>query len=198
MVSTTSDGSPLWCPSCDVLGRIQLVPYRDLHSGTRHHKAKCTACGYSIDNLGSDGTRYKAADEWQSLCEHALQVKKHLFGATKMGKQLELDVNAFIGLTGWFDALNAQPVLSGWYNVRRKISDEEREARNPPLQRRWWNGRSESFSRPVTVGEEMSAEDIDHIKHREATASLIDLEWQGLTGPHPELQYEKPRIRIVE
>jgi hypothetical protein len=179
------------CPRCDAdgwQGDVVLYPQRDRHSGTKAYTARCQLCGFAIDGLGSDGTRAKALDEWQALCDHAMQVKKHILGATKMGKQLELNIS---NVTQWFDAAESQPGLSGWYNVRFKMSDEEREARNPPLQRRWWDGQDVCFSRPVYVGEEMSQERMEEIKLKPSTFLLNDLEWQGLQEPHPEMYGEE-------
>lgn len=191
-MSTTSDGRALWCPNCDVLGRVTLLPERDRYSGKRSYKARCSACGYSIDDLGSDGTQTKAADEWQSLCEHAMQVKKQLLGETGMTeKQLELKLNvtAFIGLTAWFsiDAESDLPPLTGWYNVRFKMSDEEREERQLPPMRRWWSTKLQSFSWAVPVGEELDNAEINTRKWQQFSGRLDGLEWQGLAGPHPDL-----------
>lgn len=187
-MSTTSDGRPLWCPNCDVMGRVRLIPQRDRESGTRSCKGTCGACGYSIDQLGSDGTQSKAADEWQAISEHALEVKKQLLGATKMAeKQLELDIPAFIGFTDWIDAGKKPPEYAGWYNVRRKMTEEERVERKPSLERRWWSPRSQSFSWPVQVHEGWEDQAAECAKQRESRIALHDLEYQGLLEPHPEL-----------
>jgi len=194
-MSSTSDGYSLWlwCPNCDVLGGVLLYPNKDRYLGTRTWEARCKFCGYSIGGLGSDGTRQKAADEWQAICEHALAVKEQLLGATKMAeKQLELDIPSFIGLTAWIsiDAESDLPVREGWYNVRFKMSDrerQEREARKLPTTRRWWSARLQSFSWAVEVGEELDSAEINTRKWQEFSGRLDGLEWQGLTGPHPDL-----------
>lgn len=187
-MSTASGGHPLWCPNCDILGRVQLLPQRDRESGAKSYNGICTACRYSIDQLGSDGTQTKAADEWQAICEHAAAVKKQLTGATKMAeKQLELDIPAFIGLTNWIDAGKKPPEYAGWYNVRRKMTEEERVERKPSLERRWWSPRSQSFSWPVQVHEGWEDQAAECAKQRESRIALHDLEYQGLLEPHPEL-----------
>lgn len=180
----------LWCPNCDIAGKVQILPQRDLYSGVRSCKATCKACGYSIDQLGSDGTLAKAEDEWRAICEHALEVKKQLLGATKMTeKQLELDINAAIGVTDWFDGAKRLPILSGWYNVRYKMSDREREERKPTPQRRWWNAGAQRFSWPIAIGEESTSDEILRlITHTEATKSNDYFEWQGLVRQHPETE----------
>jgi hypothetical protein len=115
-------------------------------------------------------------------------------------KQLELDITASPGITAWFDAGKVQPAEDGWYGVRRKMSDEEREIRKPLSERRWWSGREKCFSRPVVVGEDWDPRDILIAQLQASRIALHDLEWHGLLAPHPEL--EKPegarkRIKIV-
>lgn len=103
-----------------------------------------------------------------------------------MNEQLELNVTAFIGVTPWIDAEVLVPLISGWYNVRYKMSDEEREERDPPLQRRYWSTTRNHFSWPVEVGSEPSSEEMARCESRDAAASPSAFEWQGLTSQHPE------------
>ncbi len=114
----------------------------------------------------------------ESLCDKVAQTTE----------QLELlGTTTLIGLTAWFDAAITVPTVSGWYNVRYKMSEEERESRQPGLQRRWWNVESNSFGWPVIVGDAVSDEDLVRCQLRISTAPTIAFEWQGLSWKHPDM-----------
>lgn len=98
-------------------------------------------------------------------------------------KQLELDVVAFIGVTDWIDAAEHPPEYSGWYEVRYKMSEEERELRGGlDVERRWWHGGDQTFSWPVVVGRD-TEEDEKIAVDKQATAPLSMLEYRGLKQP---------------
>jgi len=104
-----------------------------------------------------------------------------------MGKQLELDVNAFMGLTDWFGMTGeTEPIRNGWYNVRFKMSDEERAERKPEPMRRWYQI-GWGWSRPLVIGSEMSQLETHEQANTPASVNLEFLEWQGLLAPHPDL-----------
>lgn len=109
-------------------------------------------------------------------------------------KQLELNVNAFLGLTDWMDAAAVQPITNGWYDVRFKMSEEERAIRGIVLERRWWDGESKSFSWAVEVGGPMSEEEIASRKALKRKGDDADLEWRGLLNPHPDLSRSRVRF----
>ncbi len=105
----------------------------------------------------------------------------------KEAQQLELNVTAFLGLTEWFDAAKIRPPEPGWYNVRFKMGEAEREERKPILQRRWWSSAARTFSYPVNVGEDFSEAELLHCKEHRASAPTETFEWQGLASQHPDL-----------
>jgi DNA-directed RNA polymerase subunit RPC12/RpoP len=188
----------LYCPNCDDHG-VRILPNPRTY-GMKDFKATCQKCGYSVNNMGRDGNMRAAVDEWKSLCEHALEVKKQLLGATTMkSEQLELDVNAFIGRTPWFDGGEAVPDREGWYDVRFKMSDEERKRRKPAHTRRYWSAKPGNFSWAVVVGEEMEMDgaELGLRKRQEYKGSFASLEWRGLTEQHPDLRERPKRTKIA-
>lgn len=104
-----------------------------------------------------------------------------------MNEQLELNVTAFLGVTDWIDAATSPPTLSGWYDARVKMSEEEREERQPYHQRRWWNAGTQTFSMPVTVGEEYTGGEMMLMSTKHSTRDLSTLEYRGLKEQHPKL-----------
>lgn len=188
----------LYCPSCEKHG-VRVYPMPRTY-GMKAYTARCQNCGYSVSGLGSDGTQRKAVEEWESLCEHAMQVKKQLFGETKMEEQLELEVTTTPGVTEWFDLDRVQPGPEGWYEVRYKMTEEEREARKPGMQRRYWHSHDDMMgfagwmSWPVDVGQDYSEDCMRQISIKRATYGYGAMEWRGLAGPHPDMSRKKIRI----
>lgn len=121
-----------------------------------------------------------------------------------MGKQLELDVTAFLGVTDWFDLDQVQPEVEGWYEVRYKMTEEEREARKPGLQRRYWHppsfgafhGSAGWMSWPVDVGQSYSDDCMRQISIKKGTYGYGAMEWRGLQGPHPDFGMVQSRKKI--
>jgi hypothetical protein len=192
--------SNLWCPRCEKHG----VHICASHGGGRNeltsYRAECPYCKYSEGFLGSDGTIRTAVAEYKRLCRQALAAKKLTTGESGMQEQqLELNINAFPGVTDWEDAANKLPAQAGWYNVRVKMTDEEREIRKAPLQRRWWDAGAQCFGRPVNVGEEYGNEDLIHAIRTATTHDVRDFEWQGLQGRHPDHDklYELLGVKVL-
>lgn len=92
-------------------------------------------------------------------------------------QELELNVGAFIGTTDWMNSGNQPPVHVGWYDARLVMSEEERELRDPPAQRRWWFG--DGWSWPVVVGE-MDDELIAWLGNKRSPRELASVEYRGL------------------
>lgn len=181
----------LECPSCGKNG-VAIWP-QDGGRGTNNltsYSAKCGTgtgrrgnwkggCGYYVGSLGADGTQRSALREWKQILNNAAEARR-ILGVTLMEqKELELDVEAFIGTTPWVDAGVLSPLVTGWYNTRIKMSEEERALRQPPKQRRWWDGDGEVWSYPVTVGVH-SEGDCEVAKQIPSPRSPNSLEWQGL------------------
>ena len=95
-------------------------------------------------------------------------------------KQLQLDIEKFVGLTPW---ASGHPPFAGWWNTRLA---RNREALQP--QRRWWNGTQWSVC--VLLGEDdMVAETC------QTTPTFADdVEWSGLQLPHPD-GYDYPLMK---
>lgn len=182
----------LECPSCGTHGVMISASYggRGTNDLTAY-KAQCR-CGYNVDHLGSDGTLRKAVAEWKQLCRAAAQVKQQLLGEQKMkSEQMELNITAFLGVTNWVDGAVLSPLLPGWYDVRYKMSDEEREERGEDHVRRWWHDDAECWSWPVQVGNSTN-EDEAAAKARLARMDLVPaLEWRGLNEQHPDLRLRR-------
>jgi hypothetical protein len=120
-------------------------------------------------------------------------VKKQLLGETGMAEQMELDVTTSLGVTDWIDAVLSPPTLSGWYDARVKMSEEERQERQPDHQRRWWNAGTQTFSMPVTVGEECQEEELTAMSLKHSPRDLSTLEYRGLKEQHPKLTLLRKR-----
>ncbi len=191
----------LYCPAC--AGHTVMIRASEGGRGSgdlTSYVAECAECKKRVDYLGTDGTIRKAVAEWKTFCR--AELKKQQPGETKMKailgslcdkvaqttEQLELlGTTTLIGLTPWVDGAYLVPAESGWYNVRYKMSDKEREERQPKLQRRWWNVESHSWGWPVVVGDTVSDEDLIRCQLQIATAPNAAFEWQGLTFKHPDM-----------
>lgn len=89
---------------------------------------------------------------------------------------LTVNVEAFLGLTTWQNAAENPPPHTGWWKTRRVSSPELLQP-----QRRWWGGKS--FSKPVLLVD--SDEDSEDTATEITEVPLSDIEWCGLTAPHP-------------
>ena len=182
----------LWCPNCENFG--VMISASEGGRGTNSltsYTAQC-GCGYSVPFLGSDGTIRKAVAEWKQLIRAAKKVKLQLLGAQKMkAEQLSLDVEAFIGTTPWIDGM--VPRIEGWYDVRYKMTEEERATRGTAQTRRWWHGDAQCWSWPVEVGNS-TEEDEAVAKAKLARVELTQaLEWRGLNEQHPDMRLLRRR-----
>lgn len=99
------------------------------------------------------------------------------------GQQFELDVNAFLGVTDWFSASDQPPVHAGWYDVRFKMSEEEREAREPQEGRRWWYPEAKCFSWLIPEGVTHSPEDMEARRLKHSVIGLASFEYRGSREP---------------
>jgi hypothetical protein len=99
-----------------------------------------------------------------------------------VNKQLILNVEAFIGLTGWSKTTEQPPPFLGWWETRRE--DVERVSC-----RRWWNGHH--WSKPVWPD---MFEEADRLKTIPAGLEIQpQIEWCGLNKPHPD-GYDYPLV----
>lgn len=95
-------------------------------------------------------------------------------------QQVALPLDQPPQLTQWFPADVFAPERTGWYNVRFKMTDDEREQRQPKPARRWFDG--STWSIPCQLGaDDEYADDVKRAKP--TTVALSYLEWQGLTAP---------------
>lgn len=174
----------LFCPRCEEHSVMISASTRYSTLNRTSYTAQCR-CGYSVDFLGSDGTLRKAVAEWKQLCRAAAQVKQQLLGEQKMKSSEQLDL---FEVTEWIDCLEHLPETSGWYDVRYKMSEEERESREATEPtRRWWHGDAQCWSWPVVVGNSTD-EDEAEARARLARVTLVPaLEWRGLVSQHPAL-----------
>jgi len=181
----------LECPSC---GRNGVGIFLNLNAGRPNDVgsepgsyARCGTgwrgrwkggCGYFIGNLSP--IRSTAIREWKQILNNAAEARR-ILGVDLMKQEelkLEVDVGAFIGTTDWLDAADQPPVHVGWYDARLKMSEAEREIRQPAPQRRWWFG--DCWSYPVYVGETDGGEECGDLGDRRSWREPGTIEYRGL------------------
>lgn len=172
----------LYCPSCKKHGVSIKINDALVRDGWKPcYGTTCSHCLAIVNFLGQDGTLRTAVAEWKRVCRTAIKLEREK--SMSNGQQMELDVNAFLGVTDWLDPSKQPPAHAGWYDVRFKMSDEEREAREPHEGRRWWHPGQGCFSRMVPAGANFTPEELEDVRKKLSSIHVSSFEYRGSREP---------------